>query len=111
MVQLLSQAQAVRQALVEEGRLLDGASMTAALDTTLEALNKAVSSGRMFSVEVGAKAYYPAFYASAAYDHKVLESVTRKLGELQGWAKLDFFESHNHALGDLTPLQSLTPHL
>ena len=38
---------------------------------------------------------------------RVLAKVTKALGALSGWAKLDFFESPNALLEGLSPLEAL----
>jgi hypothetical protein len=104
---LHAQAQVVQRRMVTKGELLDTSAMTEALGMSRQALNKAVRDRRILSVEVDATPYYPAFYAARDLDRKVLEKVTRKLAELPGWTKLDFFTSANSALGGLSPLDAL----
>lgn len=104
---LHAQAQAAQRRMVMKGELLDTSAMTEALGMSRQALNKAVRERRILSVEVDATPYYPAFYAARDLDRKVLEKVTRKLADLPGWTKLDFFKSANGALGGLSPLDAL----
>ncbi|KWU26309.1 hypothetical protein [Burkholderia cenocepacia] len=105
--QLHADALAARQRMVETRALLDTATMVKDFGFVRQTLTKAVDTGRMFTVTVGSKPYYPAFYAHNEVDRKVLAKVTRALGDLPGWAKLDFFESVNAALGDVSPLEAL----
>jgi hypothetical protein len=102
-----AQALAVRRAMVKKKELLDTSAMTEALGISRQALNKAVTAKRMFSVEVDGTPYYPAFYASSDLDRRELERVTQKLDDMQDWLKLDFLTSSNSALGDLAPLEAL----
>jgi hypothetical protein len=104
---LHAQAQVAQRRMVTKGELLDTSAMTEALGMSRQALNKAVRERRILSVEVDATPYYPAFYAARDLDRKVLEKVTRKLADLPGWTKLDFFTSANGALGGLSPLDAL----
>ena len=108
MAKLQADAMGLRQRMVEERQLLDTTTMVKESGFTRQALTKAVDTGRMFTVTVGSKPYYPAFYAYSKADRKVLARVTRALGELPGWTKLDFFESANGAIGGLSPLDALT---
>ena len=50
---------------------------------------------------------YPAFFLVDELNRKDLAKVTRRLDDLAGWDKWDFFTSPNAALGNLTPLQAL----
>jgi hypothetical protein len=102
-----AQALAARRAMVKKKELLDTSAMTEALGISRQALNKAVTAKRMFSVEVDGTPYYPAFYASPDLDRRELERVTQKLDNLQGWLKLDFLTSPNSALGDIAPIEAL----
>lgn len=97
-----------RQALVDSGELLPVANVWRGLDMTRQALDKAVASGRIFTVDVGAAQYYPAFYLASDLDHKTLAKVTRLLGNLRGWSKWQFFTTPKAPLGKITPLKALS---
>ncbi|MCA8336389.1 hypothetical protein [Burkholderia multivorans] len=96
-----------RQALVASGRLLPATEVWTGLGITRQALNKAVASGRIFTVDVGAAQYYPAFYLAGDIDRKTLGRVTQQLGDLPGWSKWQFFTTPKASLGRLTPLKAL----
>ena len=100
-------AQAARKQLVSRGQLLPAAEIWNALGMTRQALNKALSSGRIFTVDVGANQYYPAFYLSQDIDRKTLAKITQLLGTLPGWSKWQFFTTRKGSLGDITPLEAL----
>ncbi|MBN3772622.1 MULTISPECIES: hypothetical protein [Burkholderia] len=97
-----------RQALVAAGRLLPAAELWAGLSITRQALNKALVSGRIFTVDVGAAQYYPAFYLAGDIDRKTLGKVTQQLGSLPGWSKWQFFTAPKASLGNVTPLKALS---
>jgi hypothetical protein len=97
-----------RQALVESGKLLPAAKVWEVLGVTRQALNKAVASGRIFTVDVGAAQYYPAFYLTGDVDRKMLAKVTQLLGSLPGWSKWQFFTTPKASLGNITPLKALS---
>ncbi len=97
-----------RQALVDSGKLLPAAKVWEGLDMTRQAVNKAVASGRIFTVDVGAAQYYPAFYLAADVDRKTLAKVTQLLGSLPGWSKWQFFTTPKASLGNTTPLKALS---
>ncbi len=97
-----------RQALVDSGKLLPAAKVWKGLDMTRQALNKAVASGRIFTVDVGAAHYYPAFYLASDVDRKTLAKVTQLLGSLPGWSKWQFFTTPKASLGNITPLKALS---
>ncbi|MGN8187922.1 hypothetical protein ACTJLD_18250 [Burkholderia sp. 22088] len=101
-------ALAERRALVAKGALLPAAEIWAGLGMTRQALSKAVVSGRIFAVDVGAAQYYPAFYLTGDIDRKTLGKVTQCLGGLPGWSKWQFFRTPKASLGNVTPLKALS---
>ncbi|KVW90817.1 hypothetical protein [Burkholderia cepacia] len=101
-------ALAERRALVAKGALLPAAEIWAGLGMTRQALSKAVVSGRIFAVDVGAAQYYPAFYLTGDIDRKTLGKVTQCLGSLPGWSKWQFFTTPKASLGNVTPLKALS---
>ncbi len=102
------QVQAERRMLVADGKLLPAAQTWAGLGMTRQALSKAVASGRIFTVDVGAAQYYPAFYLAGDIDRKTLGKVTQGLGGLPGWSKWQFFTTPKASLGNVTPLVALS---
>ncbi|WP_175882117.1 hypothetical protein [Burkholderia sp. BCC0044] len=102
------QVQAERRMLVADGKLLPAAQTWAGLGMTRQALSKAVASGRIFTVDVGAAQYYPAFYLAGDIDRKTLGRVTQSLGGLPGWSKWQFFTTPKASLGNVTPLVALS---
>jgi hypothetical protein len=96
-----------RNALVAEGKLLPAQIVCEALDITEQRLSKRVARGRIFSVEVGGKEYYPAFFLAKELDRQDLAKVARRLDVLTSWSKWAFFTEPKDLLGDLTPLQAL----
>ncbi|MFH5252967.1 hypothetical protein ACGTRS_17250 [Burkholderia semiarida] len=102
------QVQAERRMLVADGKLLPAAQIWAGLGMTRQALSKAVASGRIFTVDVGAAQYYPAFYLTGDIDRKTLGRVTQCLGDLPGWSKWQFFTTPKASLGNVTPLVALS---
>ncbi|MBN3731614.1 hypothetical protein G3N98_11835 [Burkholderia sp. Tr-20390] len=102
------QVQAERRTLVADGKLLPAAQIWAGLGMTRQALSKAVASGRIFTVDVGAAQYYPAFYLAGDIDRKTLGKVTQCLGGLPGWSKWQFFTTPKASLGNVTPLVALS---
>ncbi|MEK7916311.1 hypothetical protein [Burkholderia contaminans] len=102
------QVQAERRMLVADGKLLPAAQTWVGLGVTRQALSKAVVSGRIFTVDVGAAQYYPAFYLAGDIDRKTLGKVTQCLGGLPGWSKWQFFTTPKASLGNVTPLVALS---
>jgi hypothetical protein len=97
-----------RQTLVSERKLLLATEVWCGLGITRQALSKALAAGRIFTVDVGARRYYPAFYVHGDFDRRALERVTQLLGSLPGWSKWQFFTTPKASLGKLTPLQALS---
>lgn len=102
------QALKARQALVRARKVLPAAAIWEGLAVTKQALSKAVHSGRIFNIDVGAETYYPAFYLSADIDRKQLAKVTQTLGSLPGWSKWQFFTTPSDFLDGVTPLVALS---
>lgn len=96
-----------RQVLVRAKKLLSSADFLPKWGRTKQALSKAVASGRIFTVDVGAATYYPAFYLDPRYDSKQLATVTQALGTLPGWSKWQFFTTQSDYLDGVTPLAAL----
>jgi hypothetical protein len=101
------QALPVREALVSNGALLSASEFRTALDVSRQALSKAVNDGRIFTVDVRATQYYPAFFVSPDIDRKTLAKVTKQLGTIPGWSKWQFFTTRKGSLGGSTPLEAL----
>lgn len=89
------------------GELVTARTLAQRLDITPQAITKARTDGRFFSISVGGEDFYPAFYADPGLDRKVIEELTRLLGDLPGAEKLVFFRSALGSLGNLTPLDAL----
>lgn len=96
-----------RQRLVDEGHLVTKEDLSHRLGLKPPALNKAVGDKRMFTLDVGPKRYFPAFYAHSAIDRAHLERVTRSLGDLGGGAKWQFFVRPHAYFEGKTPLEML----
>ncbi|WP_073101280.1 hypothetical protein [Pollutimonas bauzanensis] len=64
--------------------------MWQALSLTRQAVSAATRSGRLFTVDVEGDVYYPAFFADGSVDRATLEKVSRQLGRLPGWTKLEY---------------------
>jgi hypothetical protein len=96
-----------RRALVARKELISAADALARLGISRQSLHAAVKDGRMFTVDVGATAYFPAFYVQGDLDRKHLSAVTRLLGKLPGWSKWQFFTRPKASLGKVTPLEAL----
>lgn len=108
MAGLERQEQEQREKDISSGRLLSGAAMRARLQVSPQALSAALKAKRMFVMQGPSGEYvYPAFFADSAYDRRVLEKVSKALGDLPGAAKWDFFMSPRVTLAGKTPLNAL----
>ncbi len=72
-----------------------------------ELTEKAVSEGGLFRVFVDGQARYPSFFADRRFDQQSLKAVCRKLGDLPGRSKWQFFITRKASLGGITPLVAL----
>ena len=97
----------VRARLVATEAVVPSVKIIAQLGITRQALSKAVLAHRMFYLEVGGENYYPAFYADAHLERRQLERVAKRLGELSGAQKWQFFTTPKASLNKLTPLEAL----
>ncbi|MEM5338842.1 hypothetical protein [Paraburkholderia azotifigens] len=96
-----------RYALIAKGKLLQPGDFLAASGISEQRLTRDLAAGRIFTVDIGADAYYPAFFLVNELDRKALASVVRRLGDLTGWSKWSYFTTPNASLGSSTPLQAL----
>lgn len=92
----------------DEGRLVPGAVLAARLNMTPQGLHHALKAKRIFTLQgPSGEKVYPAFFADPRQDRKMLEKVSKALGDLPGAAKWDFFMSPRESLGKRTPLEAL----
>lgn len=93
---------------IEEGRLVLGAMLASRLNMTPQGLHHALKAKRIFTLQgPSGEKVYPAFFADPKQDRKMLEKVSKALGDLPGAAKWDFFMSPRESLGKRTPLEAL----
>lgn len=96
-----------RYALVAKGKLLHLTDFLAASGISEHRLAKDLAARRLFSVQIGRDACYPAFFLVDELDRKALAKVSRRLGNVAGWRKWKFFTTPKMTLGNSTPLQAL----
>jgi hypothetical protein len=105
---MASQEQARRAELAESGDLIAALDLAGRLKISPQAVSKALKAGRLFALEGGGgRLLYPAFYSDGVVSRKVLEAVTRALGDLPASSKWQFFTTPKASLGGVTPLQAL----
>lgn len=93
---------------VAEGRLVPAAAMAALLKVSPQAVGGALKAKRIFALRgPSGGQVYPAFFADEHLDRKVLEKVSKILGDLPGATKWDFFISPRLSLDKRTPLEAL----
>jgi hypothetical protein len=68
---------------------------------------KAVAEGSMFYVARDGRAQYPSFFADPRIDQRHVKAVCRRLGDLPGGSKWQFFTTPKGSLGGITPLDAL----
>ena len=93
--------------IADDHALLDAAELTRLLHWSLDDLEKAVAARRVFFLQATGTPLYPGFYADTRYNRKQLEAVTKRLGDLTGGSKWQFFTSPKGSLGGVTPLVAL----
>jgi hypothetical protein len=97
-----------RYSLFQQRKVLRRDDFRKAAAMTEKKLRKSVSSGRIFSLDIGQEPYYPAFFLPSVIHRNDLTKVIRRLGEAPGWKKWDFFTTPIESEGGVTPLQLLT---
>lgn len=96
------------EVLVNNKTLIESKELTSLLGCTRQALSKANTQRRFFSLKIKGKTFFPAFFADPIYDRKQLEAISKKLGDLSGNSKLQFMLTPKGSLGGLTPLEALS---
>jgi hypothetical protein len=105
--QLYETARRNRELLVASGELVTSQRLAETLGVTRQAVQQGREARRLFSLEARGEDYFPSFYADPGLDRKVLEDITRVLGDLPAAEKWVFFTTRRGSLGDLTPLDAL----
>jgi hypothetical protein len=75
--------------------------------TTRQAVWKALADHRVFCITYRSKRKFPTFFSDPSFQRKDLEAVCKKLGDLPGGVKLQFFLTHKGSLGGKSPLRAL----
>ena len=96
-----------RELLVASGELVTSQRLAETLGITRQAVQQGRDARRLFSLEARGEDYFPRFYADPGLDRRVLEDITRILGDLPAAEKWAFFTTRRGSLGDLTPLDAL----
>lgn len=96
-----------RETLVASGELVTSQRLAETLGISRQAVQQGREAKRLFSLEASGEDYFPSFYADPGLDRRVLEDVTRALGDLPGAEKWVFFTTRRGSLGDVTPLDAL----
>lgn len=93
--------------LVRSGQLLPHAAFVQNASWAQRALDRALTTSRIFFIEFNGVRYFPAFYLDKRYERRELEAICQALGNLPGGVKLEFFLSPKGSLNSLTPLEAL----
>jgi hypothetical protein len=105
---LEQQETAQRARDMEDGLLVPGTTLASRLRMTPQGLHHARKARRVFALQgPSGELVYPAFFSDPRQDRKILEAVSKALGDLPGAAKWDFFMSPRISLGNKTPLEAL----
>lgn len=87
--------------------LVDEEEFARSSGVTADVVAQEVAKGSMFRVVRDGRALYPSFFVDPRIDQRHVKAVCRKLGDLPGGSKWQFFTTPKGSLGGLTPLQSL----
>ncbi|SFM03175.1 hypothetical protein [Rugamonas rubra] len=102
---MASQERARRTELAESGALIGAQDLADRLEVSPQAVSKALKAGRLFALEgSGGRPLYPAFYSDGEVSRRVLETVTRALGDIPASSKWQFLTTPKASLGGATPL-------
>lgn len=101
------QASKARREMVRNGTLLGAPEFRALLGVDERRLASLVAAGSLFSIEVDGVQYFPAVLGDPKRDRKRLHSVCRILVPAPSASRLDYLESRQGNLGDISPLDAL----
>lgn len=105
---LAADAMADRQRQVKEGNLLSAMQVRQARHVTRQAISKAVSDHRLFSIDgPSGTQLFPAFFVDPNLNRRDLEQVSVTLGDIPGPSKWQFFTTPKASLGGKTPVEAL----
>lgn len=106
--QLNKQSLDFRRRQRDEGLLMTSADFLAPLGISRQALSKAVREQRVFYVEGPSNTQlYPAFFVTDKRTRRLLEKVSRTLGDLPGPSKWQFFITPKSSLGGRSPVVAI----
>ena len=92
---------------VSRGELVPLEVIAQRMGTTHESLTESVWAGRLFSVPVAQRVFFPAFFADPGLAREDLEVVIPNLASREPWSKFAFFTMPQAALDGGSPLDAL----
>ncbi len=92
---------------VARGELVPLEVLAQRMRTTHESITDSVWAGRLFSVPVGERVFFPVFFAEPGVARDDLEFVIPGLASREPWSKFMFFTTGKASLGDSTPIDAL----
>lgn len=109
MENMMQAEMAARLERIEHGELITAAELGERLSMSKQAVSRAATTGRMFTLEGPAgKKVFPAFYSDPRLDRRVLERVSKELGQLPGPSKWQFFTTGKVSLDGKSPLEAIS---
>ena len=103
-------ADAVRASMLKMAHrkeLLPSSDFAKQMNWSKQGLSKALTSGRVFYVDVDGERHYPVFFLEDRYGKRQVQTVSKALGMLPGATKLLFMLTPKASLAGLTPLEAL----
>ncbi len=92
---------------VRRGELVPLEVIAQRMGTTHESLTESVWAGRLFSVPVAQRVFFPAFFADPGLAREDLEVVIPHLSSREPWSKFAFFTMPQAALDGSNPIDAL----
>lgn len=109
MENMIQAEMAARVERIDSGELITAAELGERLSMSKQAVSRAATTGRMFTVEApSGKKVFPAFYADPQLDRAVLERISKELGQLPGPSKWQFFTTGKVSLDGKSPLEAIS---
>ncbi|WP_172162192.1 hypothetical protein [Paraburkholderia elongata] len=96
-----------RRKMLRDGELLCESDFRERLRVSGWQLARMVASGSVFTIEVDGGQYFPSLLVTPGLDRKRLQSVCRILVPAPPECRLDYLESRQGNLGDISPLEAL----
>jgi hypothetical protein len=103
--QMDEQSLVSRRALVEKGKVVDAQTLAGLLGTTEQLILEAEREGRVLTLPIDGRHYYPRLYADKTLDWRAVEVIVRLIVPV--WTAFHLLHARRLSLSGATPLEAL----